>query len=263
MTKTKPGKALAIILPFATLEAALWIALISGRAASDKYFLFSAVALAFILSAVLFADKARKNISSPSFKPTLSYAVGCGRAMQFAALLFTLIADYFLVLKDAERKTLAMIFFLIAQMAYAMKTLRFDTSKKEKMLHAVLRLSLSIIGAAATLLVLGEACEMLFVISVIYYVNLLISMVISFLHSRSKEALVTGIGLLCFALCDVSIGFDFLVDIFSLTEGNFIFDFIAKAPSFVHIFYPPSQTILAISAFFSSDFDRECKCKLS
>jgi hypothetical protein len=156
-----------------------------------------------------------------------------------------------------------MVFFLIAQAAYAMKTLRFATSEREKRLHAVLRLSFSIIGAAATLLILGKDCEALFVISVVYYANLLISMVISFVHSRSKEALITGIGLLLFALCDISIGFDFLIDIFSLGEGDLIFDFMEKSPSFVYIFYPPSQAVLAISALFSLDFDKECKCMLS
>ena len=156
MTKLKFNKAIAFTTLFAILEAALWITAPAVGVPSDKYFLFSSVALAFIFAAALFIDTARKNLSSPSFKPTLSHALGCGRAMQFTALLFTLFADYLLILKDGERKTLAMVFFLIAQMAYAMKALRFATSEKERRLHTVSRLSLSFIGAVVTLLVLGD-----------------------------------------------------------------------------------------------------------
>ena len=263
MTKLKFNKAIILTASFAILEAVLWVTAPAVGVPSDKYFLFSSVALAFIFATVLFIDTARKNLSLPSFKPSLSFALGCGRAMQFTALLFTLFADYFLILKDGERKTLAMVFFLIAQIAYAMKTLRFASSEKERKLHTVLRLSLSIIGAAVTLLVLGKDCEALFVISVVYYINLTVSMVISFIHSRSGEALITGIGLLLFALCDISIGFYFLIDIFSLGAGSFIYDFITSVPSFVYIFYPPSQAVLAISALFTADFDEKCKCQLS
>ena len=263
MTKLKFNKAIAFTTLFAIIEAALWITAPAVGVPSDKYFLFSSVALAFIFAAALFIDTARKNLSSPSFKPTLSHALGCGRAMQFTALLFTLFADYLLILKDGERKTLAMVFFLIAQMAYAMKTLRFATSEKERRLHTVSRLSLSFIGAVVTLLVLGKDCEALFVISVVYYINLIISMVVAFIHSRSGEALITGIGLLLFALCDISIGFYFLIDIFSLGTGDFIYDFITSVPSFVYIFYPPSQAVLTISALFAADFDVKCKCQLS
>lgn len=171
-------------------------------------------------------------------------------ALQAAAFLFTCIADFFLVLLMGEQKTLAMCAFLCAQICYAWRTLLFAKTAKERWLNVVLRLVLSALAAVAVVAVLREKAEPLFVISLVYYANLILSIVFSFAHF--KDGIVpklTAIGLLCFSLCDITIGFDFLINIFSLSQGNLIYEIVHLPVSLVTVFYPPSQAILCASAY--------------
>ena len=168
-------------------------------------------------------------------------------AFQILAFAFTLIADYHLILLGGGDKVFAMVAFNVAQLFYALKTLAFANSRGEKLLQIILRVAGSIIGGVATILIV-KPVQVLHVISVIYYVNLLISLVFSFIHFKGwLNQKLTAIGLLCFALCDVSIGFTFLIDIFSIPSGSILHSHTSLPVSMVNIFYYPSQLLLALS----------------
>ncbi len=241
-SKTVSWKMIAFYT-FIFIQFTAWMTLIFAQGSWLHYLSYGSVVLCFI------------------------YAMVCSytekdSVFQLGACFFTAIADFFLILLKGEQKTLAMCAFLIAQGFYACRTFLLAEEVREKKLQITLRAVFSVIGGAAVGIVLQEKAEALFVISVVYYVNLILSMVFAFMHfHKSLSAKLLAIGLLCFALCDISIGFDFLIDIFSLSEGNFIY-FIAHLPvSFVTIFYPPSQALLCLSvktyAFFKRSYYEE------
>lgn len=236
---------------FIAAELAIWIILLGGFSGTHKYFAYGGVLLCLLFSSVL--------ASVPPYEKRLTEApikfMERGRVLQLGAFIFTALADLFLILLEGRNKTLAMVFFLTAQIFYALRVLRFFESKRARRAVVYIRIALSLVGAAAVFAVLGAKTEALFVISVVYYVNLVFSLILSVICHSSTEAKITAIGLLSFALCDISIGFDFLIDIFSLTEGNFIYDLMHSPIHFVDLFYPPSQTLLAVSVL------KEHKCK--
>ena len=217
---------------FILITAILWITVtfIYG----NKFIAYSCVLTCFLFSLLFF--KSEKLV-----------------LVQVVALLFTCGADVFLILLEGELKTLAMVIFLCAQVCYAIKTLLFANSKRERLIQIILRVSLSIVGGTAVLVVLKAQAQALFVISVIYYVNLILSAVFSFIHfNEGTNQKLTAIGLTLFALCDVTIGFDFLIDIFSLSSKSFLYKLTHLPFSLVHLFYYPSQTLLSLSVLTKS-----------
>lgn len=169
--------------------------------------------------------------------------------LTIGGLFFTCIADIFLVLLHKEGDTLAMCIFLCAQICYAGRTWLLAKNKGEKWVQVGVRVALSIAGGLITWLVLREKTQAVFVISVVYYVNLLCSIVFSFLHFGYARAKFMAFGFLSFAFCDLSIGFDFLVDIFSLPPTHFIPKLLNANVPFVHLFYPPSQALIGASVY--------------
>ena len=167
-----------------------------------------------------------------------------GSVFTSIAFFFTVIADFFLILLGTG-KLVAMCAFTLTQIFYCFRTLSIAASKKERICNVTVRLIASAIATIAVFVVLKEGAEPLFVISLIYYVNLLTNIAFAFLHFRKHPFF--AIGLLLFAFCDALIGLSFVEDIFALPEGNFI-DVLWSLP--VHLesmFYQPSQVLLALS----------------
>lgn len=160
------------------------------------------------------------------------------------ALFFTVVADFFLILLGTG-KLIAMCAFTLTQIFYCFRTLSIAGSKRERLSNVAIRLVSSAIAVLAVFLVLKEDAEPLFVISLVYYANLLINIVFAFLHFKRHP--LFALGLLLFACCDALIGLSFVEEIFALPEGNFI-DVLWSLP--VHLesmFYQPSQVLLALS----------------
>jgi len=160
------------------------------------------------------------------------------------ALFFTVIADFFLILLGTG-KLIAMCAFTLTQIFYCFRTLSLARSKQERICNITLRLIASAIATIAVFVVLKEEAEPLFVISLVYYANLLMNIVFAFLHFKKHP--LFAVGLLLFAFCDALIGLSFVEDIFALPEGNFI-DVLWSLP--VHLesmFYQPAQVLLALS----------------
>ena len=223
------GKGISVIL-FIMIQILFWLCLnFITPNDLDKYFIFGGVVLSCLFS---FFYTSRS--SSTKF---LSIA-----------LMFTCAADVFLVMLEGKHKTLAMCLFLCAQIAHASVVFSLARSKIERYLQIISRIVLSVCCASAVFIVLKEKTEALFVISLIYFANLALNIIFSFVHfSKSNRARLLSLGFLCFALCDVSIGFDFLINIFSLGKDSFVYMINHLPFSFVHLFYPLSQMLLCLS----------------
>ena len=218
------------LFAFLAVELTAWLCVLFLPVAWVHYLSYSAVALSFLFALSLVEIKA----------DTLFAILG---------LFFTCIADYFLVLQKKEGDLLAMCIFLCAQICYAARTFLISKNKLEKRLQVGIRVLLSVLGALITWLILREKTGALFIVSVVYYVNLLCSLVFAFIHFKLPRAKFMAFGLLSFACCDLSIGLHFVADVFSLPKMHFIRRILRGKKSFVDIFYPPSQALLGASVY--------------
>lgn len=171
--------------------------------------------------------------------------------LQCGALLFTCLADNCLILGNGTRLA-GMWFFLTVQLFYAARTLLLATSKTERIINASIRVCLSTFMPLIAYMVLGDGAELLFIISLIYYVNLLVSIVFSFLHFRGNELL--AIGLTLFACCDLFIGLNEVIKIFSIPKDSLFYQFVHPPFAIEASFYCPSQVLLSLSTQKNSIF---------
>lgn len=169
--------------------------------------------------------------------------------VQSCASLFTVLADLFLILLHAKHRTLAMCFFLCAQILYAVRIFFLAETKKQKNIQLLLRIVGSVVIVVCTFLVIKELTDALAIISVIYYVNLVISLILAFVYFKKQQFVrLMAIGFVLFSLCDITIGFDYLVGLLSLTDGNFIYEVVNFPISIDLVCYLPSQVLLVLSA---------------
>lgn len=163
------------------------------------------------------------------------------------ALLFTVIADYFLLLYDSYY-LIAMSVFLCAQICYGIRVIIETKNITLRIIHIIMRISLSFIGVVLCFIVLGKTADLVSIISVIYYINLVLSCVFAFINIKdNKYNLIFSIGLLLFVCCDLFVGINNLSTYFKY-DNNSIFYLINNCDvNFSFIFYIPSQVLLSIS----------------
>ncbi len=215
------------IIAFLFVEAYLGLLFQISESGRYHYFGFALVMLACLFCTVFF-DKSKR------------YA--CTQA----ALVFTVIADYFLVIKD-EHYTLAVVMFMFAQGFYMLRIFS-EQGEQAKKLHAVIRASVSVIAAFLPLLVLGKDSDILSTVSVVYYANLILNTAFAFiLSSLDKKALLFSIGLLLFVGCDLFVGLGNLSSYIEIPTGSVIDKLLSSKLNIAWIFYTPSQALLSIS----------------
>lgn len=212
---------------FITAEAILCILIqaIGGRA--NSYLSFGAIALACAFVFVFF-DK------------SLDFALSAH------ALIFTVIADFFLVLLEPRRQLLGMIAFLVTQSCYFVKITLLSGSRVKNTAHFAVRGGISLVAVIATLLVLGDAADALAAISMLYFANLVLNVIFSFIEMRANPLLAAG--LLLFMICDIFVGLSMLDGYLPVTEGSFIYKLAHPGFNAAWLFYVPAQTLLALSA---------------
>ena len=194
--------------------------------------MYSAVVLAVVFAAVSIART-----------PTLEYnfiRLGLG---------VTLLADYFLVLCVPARELAGVIVFCVVQMAYFAALVVSDKNRVRRMVHITVRVGLCALIVPVALLVLGDSVDTLAVWSAVYYVNLVCNMVFAFVDFRRWW--LFGFGLFAFALCDASIGFNFLVNGYlGAAEGSFLWLIADSDLNLAWIFYVPCLTMISLSTHF-------------
>ena len=212
----------AIIL--IALELVLFVLMHLRVGGMTSYWQYSAVLLAFLFS--LFSIKGEHR----------GHLVVLG-------LAFTLVADYFLVLRgDAQLG--GVIAFCFAQLAYLAYIFLTDDRKGIRLTNILTRVGLCTLLIIAAYAVLGDGVDALAVASVIYYSNLAVNTVFAFL--LGKKGRVFAIGLVLFAACDLLLGLGILGDAYLDTDA---FDFVFGYFNLPWVFYQPSQVMIALSVY--------------
>lgn len=160
-------------------------------------------------------------------------------------LACTVFADIFLVVIEPMIQLPAMIFFSGTQICYFLRIFFETKSKKEKLIHLIIRASLTVLVQIITIIVLKEKTDALSLVSMFYYTNLILNVIFAFIHF--KKSPVLAIGLLLFLLCDTIIGLDIMAS--SYISGialEAVNSFISGA-NWAWIFYVPSQALIASS----------------
>ena len=83
-----------------------------------------------------------------------------------AALLFTVCADFYLVLLEPRKQLPAMIFFSGTQIFYFLRIYITDDNKKRRKVHLIPRLFLSLCAMVVPFFVLGDKTDMLSIVSI-------------------------------------------------------------------------------------------------
>ncbi len=219
---------LAAILTFCIAELALGILVQTTSGTVETGVSYAAVLLACAFVALC-------------FEPTPRWA------LTQAALIFTVCADYFLVVRGAEQQFLAMLFFSCTQLAYAARLFVEDKDKTRRMTHLALRVGVPLAVLAVTFAVLGGGADRVALISMFYFANLVLNAVLAFVRFKSSRLLAIGLAL--FICCDVFVGLSLIEGWLPLSEGSFLYALAHPGFNAAWLFYVPSQALLALSIF--------------
>lgn len=159
-----------------------------------------------------------------------------------AGLSCTVIADFFLVVCSPIQQLWGMIFFLIAQSLYAAKL--HLTSKNNLLLYA--RVILIVLALAVTVLVLREKTDVLALVSLCYYANLIVNIIVAF--TQFKQNRLFPIALVLFLLCDTVIGLQVACGTYlPISKSSLIYKIIFMDFHLSWFFYLPSQVLISLS----------------
>ena len=160
-----------------------------------------------------------------------------------AGLAMTLCADYCLVICDPMQQLWGMVFFLAAQIFYAVKLHRRDLPWG----FLAARVALTAAVMAVAWVILGDNADALALVSMAYYVNLIWNMVCAF--TRFQDQRLLAIGFVLFILCDTVIGLQVAAGGYlPIAEGSLIYKIIFSGFHLSWFFYLPSQVLIALSA---------------
>ena len=158
-------------------------------------------------------------------------------------LAFTVCADFCLVMCDPIQQLGGMIFFSCTQICYWLKLQRIQYRKSWLIARIVLILAVE----AVAVCILKENTDPLALVSMFYYVNLVMNMVESFVQFRHSP--LFAIGLVFFILCDTVIGLQVAAGGYlPIPEGSFIHKLIFSGFHLSWFFYLPSQVLIALSS---------------
>ncbi len=163
------------------------------------------------------------------------------------AMMFTLVADYFLVAASEVQELWGVIFFLGTQLFIFLHIMANDEDKRARKLHIIFRLSLMAVIVCIAFAVLGESADALSVVSVIYYANLCTNAI--FAHRSGKGGIMLTVGLIFFALCDINVGLSALNSMYTggFPEGSLLYELMRSDVDLIWIFYIPSQTLIPMT----------------
>lgn len=159
-----------------------------------------------------------------------------------AALLFTVVADTFLLLLDAYY-LLGVLSFCVVQALYFVRMVRPGRYRRW-WVSVIFRVSVW----AVVILVTGLAgvLDGLLCVTALYFINLAVNMVESFgLCRQNRGMILFSLGLALFVCCDLCVGIHNLSLYLSVDGFRGLRDFAAVG---MWAFYLPSQVLIAFSA---------------
>ena len=175
-------------------------------------------------------------------------------------LLFTLGADYFLVLLSPRNQLWGMIFFCGTQICYFLRLYSLHASRRARVAHLTARVSLTAIALLLTVLILRENADPLSLVSLFYYANLVMNLAVSF--TQFKAAPLFPIALLLFLMCDTVIGLQAMAE--SYFEGfaeSAIYPLLYPDFNLAWAFYLPSQALIPLSLAVGYKRQKHAHCK--
>jgi uncharacterized membrane protein YhhN len=159
-----------------------------------------------------------------------------------AAMACTVGADFFLVVSEPPERLYGMLFFLAAQLLYAVRLHRTERGRG----LLILRIVLNVVAVGAALLVLREKADALALVSMSYYANLIANLLVS--AKRFSRDRLLCIGFVLFLLCDTVIGLQVAAEGYlSIAEGSRLYALLYPGFNLAWLFYLPSQVCIALS----------------
>ena len=96
-------------------------------------------------------------------------------------------------------------------------------------------------------IVLGKNADAVAILSVLYYANILLNMVMAFI--KFKKFPMLAIGFLLFILCDTVIGLQVASGGYlPIKPGSALYQFLWMPINLAWLFYLPSQVLIALSS---------------
>ena len=160
-------------------------------------------------------------------------------------LVCTVGADYFLVWSQPMVQLPAMLFFLVAQSAYAARLHLTDPSRARRRVQGWTILALEAVVLVITRLVLGTNTDALAVVSMLYYTVLVLNVVFAMTRIRSNPLL--AIGLVLFLCCDTVIGLDMMDAYLPIPSDALLYRVIHPGFDLAWACYLPSQVLITLS----------------
>lgn len=220
-----------LLLGYLAIELTLYVLIFLTSDLLNEWISYSAIILNFVMAMILFKKS----------KDTILTEI---------ALLMTCFADLFLVILNPKVQLVAMIFFVVTQTCYFLRILFNTNSKKQRIWHIGTRAVLSLLGIIATFWVLKEKTDALAVISVFYFVNLLLNVIFAFIEC--KKSALFAVGLLLFMCCDILIGLNVASGGYLTFGENGILAWLANPPiNLAWAFYVPAQVLIVLSIIFN------------
>ena len=166
-----------------------------------------------------------------------------GDKLLIAGLACTVMADLCLVVWSPVQRLWGMVFFLAAQSLYAIRLHRQIRSNA----LLIIRISLTVVALAVTMIVLKDATDALALVSLCYYANLIMNIVTAFTRFRDNKLL--SIGFVLFLLCDTVIGLQVACGGYlPIEDGSLLHQIIFMPFNLAWFFYLPSQVLISLSA---------------
>lgn len=168
------------------------------------------------------------------------------------AMIFTLVADYFMVAKSVADNLLGVTIFLGTQAFIFLHIFLNDPSRKSRTANLIIRLVLTAGLILTAYLILGESADRMAITSVIYYANLCTNAI--FAHRIGRGGIILTAGLVLFALCDINVGLSALNSVYGgFPKGSFLYNLMNSDINLIWLFYIPSQTLIPLTLIFQGN----------
>ena len=172
-----------------------------------------------------------------------------GDRFLISGLFCTVMADYHLVICSPIQQLEGMVWFLIAQLLYAV-TLH---KRSGNTVFIWSRGILTLLAAIIAVIVLTEKTDALALVSICYYANLIMNIVTAF--SIFPDNPLLPIGFVLFLCCDTVIGLQAACGTYlAISESSLLYRIIFMDFHLSWFFYLPSQVLIALSC---SHFDKK------
>lgn len=225
-------KNIILLATFLCLELVCYVIILSTAGTINIVFSYTSVFLAFLYS-LLFCK------------------MGRSAWLTEIALLATCFSDLFLVVIQPRMQVVAMIFFSITQIMYFLRLFFEETNKTKCNVLFIIRVILVVLVLLVTTIVLKDKTDALSLISMFYFTNLTLNVVIGFIEIKTSK--LFAFGMLCFLICDIFIGLQVAIGAYIMVPETSIIYKIVFAPfNIAWLFYVPSQVLLALSIWESN-----------